>query len=79
MPDVHSRSLSPGSARAVDARERSDDLKMPFGFGFFGKNSKILFLAKVFSMFAHTLIPKTNFPLTLITIKIVRRSVCFFV
>jgi hypothetical protein len=31
MPDVRSRSLSPGSARAVDARERSEDSKLPFG------------------------------------------------
>jgi len=56
MPDVRSRSLSPGSARAVGARERSDDSKI-WLFGFLANYSKKLFLATVFSMFAHTIIP----------------------
>ena len=53
--------------------------KMAFGFfGFLAKFSNFSFLATAFSMFAHTLIPKTNFLVTLITIKLDRRSVCFF-
>jgi hypothetical protein len=57
MPVVRSRSLSPGSARAVGARERSDDFKRFWLFGFLANYSKNLFLATVFSMFAHTIIP----------------------
>ena len=44
MPDVRSRSLSPGSARAVGARERSDDSKNAFWlFGFLANNSNFVF------------------------------------
>jgi hypothetical protein len=37
MPVVRSRSLSPGSARAVGARERSDDFQTILAFWLFGK------------------------------------------
>ena len=65
MPDVRSRSLSPGSARAVDARERSDDSKNAFWLWLFllANNSK-LFLATVFSMFAHRTFGKKYLPVT---------------
>jgi hypothetical protein len=60
MPVVRSRSLSPGSARAVGARERSDDSKnLAFGFlAFWQIIQNFLFLATVFSMFAHTINPE---------------------
>ena len=63
MPDVRSRSLSPGSARAVDARERSDDSKNGFWlFWFFGKIFKFFVFGNGFQHVCPYINPKNQFP-----------------